>query len=622
MLDRLRELVSPMRNSLLQIYDLSTVDEWMATNIDDPTTHIKELLSKAKKLLERKDWPARPFPQPARAGDQMVIQPGAGQQQRRSDAVGQYVLHDSSLNILPQGPEPSRLRPPGNPQGVISKVTVLPNPGEIAKEGGAQYHAGGADKGGNAGRPGGGIMAQALFPKADINAGRPSGPGKVQAYNTPAGNVLNLGPQGVRSGLSGQRQQQQVRNPAGLGQYIQVLPLNPKGVQQSPNQQAQGQNRQGLSQNQLGLGQIQQRLGQNPQAFGGNQQGLGQNQQGLRQYQQGLPQNQLRLGQNQQGFGLNQQGLRQYQQGQRLPQNQLGFGQNQQRSGQNQQGLGQNQQGPGQNQQGLGQNQQGFGQNQQGQNQQRSGQNQQGAGQNQQGQNWQRSGQDQQGLRQNLLVLPQKIQGPGQSHQNVLQNFQTFGQNTQEVPQNPPGLIPNPQGQPQSAQGEKDHRRLGPLTTQDPQNRDNLKPFGTDKKEERVGDEEKSGPVHGVGNGEKESDKDEQLQGLPDKEVPVKDFGHQDADADDKDENGAASLPKLDKDNILLPGNRLEEPAEADGAGDEGAKYLDRFVGRKSFGGNSMNHIPVKSDEDQGKALDKFEQEDKDETDYEANGDI
>ena len=321
MLDRLRELVSPMRNSLLQIYDLSTVDEWMATNIDDPTTHIKELLSKAKKLLERKDWPARPFPQPAQAGDQMVIQPGAGQQQRRSDAVGQYVLHDSSLNILPQGPEPSRLRPPGNPQGVISKVTVLPNPGEIAKEGGAQYHAGGADKGGNAGRPGGGIMAQALFPKADINAGRPSGPGKVQAYNTPAGNVLNLGPQGVRSGLSGQRQQQQVRNPAGLGQYIQVLPLNPKGVQQSPNQQAQGQNQQGLSQNQLGLGQIQQRLGQNPQAFGGNQQGLGLNQQGLRQYQQGLPQNQLRLGQNQQGFGLNQQGLRQYQQGQRLPQN-------------------------------------------------------------------------------------------------------------------------------------------------------------------------------------------------------------------------------------------------------------------------------------------------------------
>ena len=603
MLDRLRELVSPMRNSLLQIYDLSTVDEWMATNIDDPTAHIKELLSKAKKLLERKDWPARPFPQPAQAGDQMVIQPGAGQQQRHSDAVGQYVPHDSSLTILPQGPEPSRLRPPGNPQGVISKVTVLPNPGEIAKEGGAQYHAGGADKGGNAGRPGVGIMAQALFPKADINAGRPSGPGKVQAYNSPAGNVLNLGPQGVRSGLSGQRQQQQVRNPAGLGQYIQVLPLNPKGVKQSPNQQAQGQNQQGLSQNQLGLGQIQQRLGQN--------------QQGLRQYQQGLLQNQLRLGQNQQGFGLNQQGLRQYQQAQRLPQNQLGFGQNQQRSGQNQQGLGQNQQGPGQNQQGLGQNQQGFGQNQQG-----LGQNQQGFGQNQQGQNWQRSGQDQQGLRQNLLVLPQKIQGPGQSHQNVLQNFQKFGQNTQEVPQNPQGLIPNPQGQPQSAQGEKDHRRLGPLTTQDPQNRDNLKPFGTDEKEERVGDEEKSGRVHGVGNGEEESDKDKQLQGLPDKEVPVKHFGHQDADADDKDENGAASLPRLDKDHILLPGNRLEEPAEADGAGDEGAKYLDDFVGRKGFGGNSMNHIPVKSDEDQDKALDKFEQRDKDETDYEANGDI
>lgn len=599
MLDRLQELAIPMRSRLLQIYDISTVDEWIATNIDDPTTHIKELLNKAKRLLERKDWPARPFPQPALAGDPTVIQPGAGQQQRRSDAVGQYVPQDSAHNILPRGPEPSHLRPPGNPQGVVRKVTVLPNPGEIAKEGGAQYSAGGANKGGNAGRPGGGIMAQALFPMADVNVGRPSGPGKVQAYNPPAGNVLNHSPQG----LSGQRQQQLVRNPAGLGHYIQVLPFNPQGVKQSPNQQARGQNQQGLSQNQLGLGQIQQRLGQNPQAFGGNQQGLGQNQQGLRQYQQGLPQNQLGLGQNQQGFGLNQQGLRQYQQGQGLPQNQLGFGQNQQRSGQNQQGLGQNPQG-------LGQNQQGLGQNQQGQSQQRSGQNQQGFGQNQQG------------LGQNLLVLPQKIQGPGQSHQNVLQNVRKFGQNTQEGSQSPQGLIPNPQGQPQSAQGEEDHRQLGPLTTQDPQKRDNLKPSGTDEKEERVGDKEESGPVHGVGKGERESDKDEQLQGLPGKEVPVKDFGHQDADADDKDENGAAALPKLDEDNILLPANRLEEPAEADGAGDEGAKYLDHFVGRKGFGGDSMNHIPVKSEEDQGKALDKFEQGDKDETDYEANGDV
>lgn len=568
MLDRLRDLVSPMRNNLLQIYNSSTVDEWVATNLEDPTTHIRELLDKAKTLLKRKDWPARPFPKPS-APAEAVIQPVVGQPQkgqsgsglsRHADTMGQYVPRNSAPSVWPQGPQPSHLRSQGNLPGAISKVTVLPHSGRIAKEGGAQQAGGGAAQGGvgNVGRQGGGILAQALFTKPDLSRGRPSGPGKVQAYNPPPHNALNPNPQGVPGG---QKQQQQVQNPAGLGRYVHVLPLNPQGVNRSQNQQ--------------GLGQNQQRLGQSQQAFGQSQGGFGQNQQGG--------------GQGLQGLGRNQSGLGQAQQ-------RLGVGQNQQGFGQNQLGLGQAQKGLEQNQQRFGQNQQGFGQYQGlGQNQQRFGQNQQ--------------------------VLSQKVQGLGQSHQNVQQNLQGFGQSLQGLPQNPQGLTPNSQRLPQSALGEGRNQQR-PLAVQDHQKLGDLDPFVKDQKEEGIAGEEKNRPFHDVDNAEKESDKDKQLHSLSNKEVPVKDFRHQHADRDDKGHNSADFIPTIDENGNLPPGNDMNELEESDRAGDEGARYLDHFVGRKGFGGNGMNEFPAQIDEHHGKALNKAEQDEREETEYDAEDDV
>ena len=244
-------------------------------------------------------------------------------------------------------------------------------------------------------------------------------------------------------------------------------------------------------------------------------------------------------------------------------------------------------------------------------------QNRQGFGQNQQG-----LSPNQQGLGQNQQGLPQDIQGFGQKHQDVLQNLRGFGQTLQGLVQNHQGLLPqSAQGALHATQGEGQNQH-GQVAAKGHQKSDAVK----DQIEQNIADGDMGKLDRGV-DVKQEYDKDrQQPQVLPDNEIPDKDLDRQ-QNADDKDDdgdggNGAAPVPQMDKNGDFPSENEMKEPAESDDARDEGVRYLDHFVGRKGFGGNSVNRIPGEDAERQGKPVDKFEEQHRDETDYDADEDV
>lgn len=283
-MQKLKELIEPMRKNLLEIYDKWTIDEWITTNILDQVNHLNDLYTKANKFLERKEWPARPFPELSTAPAGTKVQLPAAQ------GGAQVVPHrfpQQSSGVAHQGA-----------QSVSGRMQIHPydqnRPGANAaldRSGQKQQGIGAVQKQGvGVTRPAGsqgGMLSQTLLKRPGQGAqGRPSGPGKMQPVDQSASRLSfqNGNAQNARE-PSGKGQQQ-------LRQYVPGLPVNQK---QPPS----AQNKYMLNQNL-------------PQGPGANQYNRLPNQQNQGRAQnfnaQRVPQSQSRV-----GLGHNPQGQRQKQ---------------------------------------------------------------------------------------------------------------------------------------------------------------------------------------------------------------------------------------------------------------------------------------------------------------------
>ena len=297
--DKLRSMVDPMRDSLLQIYDKDTVDEWIVTNLQDRTSSIKKLLDKATKFMERKDWPARPFTEYSFAPSQMEVRPsvlkvggsqssniqlghvGGNDQYNHQNLNQQQYVKNQAQGIadtkqLPIGPRQINVDAPVNPQGLANRRAFNAQSAVRIPDRGAGG-VGQSMQNVNVGGQGAGKLSQTLLRNGNsVQQARPGGSGKLLNYLPPVQNVRNPDPRG-RPQQQQQQQQQpqqigQAINPQGLGQHVRVLP-----------QKAQG------------LPQGQHKL---PQQIGNSQQGLPKNLQGVRQVGNNQLLNDNRLGQS------------------------------------------------------------------------------------------------------------------------------------------------------------------------------------------------------------------------------------------------------------------------------------------------------------------------------------
>ncbi|PVD29412.1 hypothetical protein C0Q70_08663 [Pomacea canaliculata] len=79
-----------LEENLLKVYDRSTVDEWLETNVQDRIDKLEDILGKAEALLKKTTWPRRPL--------------GPPPMKSRSDEVGQK-LQSKDFNPATQGVE-------------------------------------------------------------------------------------------------------------------------------------------------------------------------------------------------------------------------------------------------------------------------------------------------------------------------------------------------------------------------------------------------------------------------------------------------------------------------------------------------------------------------------------
>lgn len=228
-LNGLRNLIQPMQTALQSVYDKNTVEEWINTNIKSHIYQIKDLYDKAKYLLQRKEWPARPFPaalpqvetrqeqsgtirKPVQTGG-VFQQNGIGQQQEYPSIGGQPSFgkaqqnlphvqqsYDGQLNLgrgqqpisgSVQGPQSVNRRPPADMEG----GDVLKSQGNFGSQGkviGSSGGQGGQQMANSFGSQGArkGALSQVLVP------GGPSGPVKSPydlSLNTPAPGRIDAG---------------------------------------------------------------------------------------------------------------------------------------------------------------------------------------------------------------------------------------------------------------------------------------------------------------------------------------------------------------------------------------------------------------------------------------------
>ncbi|XP_076438780.1 uncharacterized protein LOC143277762 [Babylonia areolata] len=273
---RLRETISPIRRDLTEIYDKWTVDEWIATNIEEPVNHLTDLHTKAKKLLEPKHWPARPFPDPSSAPSRTEGQPEAVQ------VGGQPGPH----NVLPVN-----ARQQMNPYGVNGQGQVNVAHGSARQQGVGMVPRQGT--GSKSGLGNQGVLSGTLLKTpGPYLRGRPSGPSKMQYAD----------PKAVKPYVQNAQRQQPVNYQVVLGQSgkgQQELRQYVRGLPQAQN----------LPQTHIPppSGQSQHRVNQNLQGAVASRNGQLQNQHSFLNQQvqrpQGLGQNSQRLQPNQQAQG-------------------------------------------------------------------------------------------------------------------------------------------------------------------------------------------------------------------------------------------------------------------------------------------------------------------------------
>ncbi|PVD29413.1 hypothetical protein C0Q70_08664 [Pomacea canaliculata] len=89
-IERLQPLLRVLEENLLKVYDRSTVDEWLETNVQDRIDKLEDILGKAEALMKKTTWPRRPL--------------GPPPMKSRSDEVGQK-LQSKDFNPATQGVE-------------------------------------------------------------------------------------------------------------------------------------------------------------------------------------------------------------------------------------------------------------------------------------------------------------------------------------------------------------------------------------------------------------------------------------------------------------------------------------------------------------------------------------
>ncbi|KAL8578491.1 hypothetical protein ACOMHN_028763 [Nucella lapillus] len=262
---KVQEVVEPIEKNLLEMYDKWTVDEWVTVNIIDKLRHFNDIYLKAKKFMERREWPARPFLKPSPAPTDSRLQTGGGGQvgasgqkfgpeyspQNKAGQAGQWVSGRMQINPSAQDRPGSSgsLHRSGNllqgmetgqrqSAGGVGTGGLQPGLGGIQKQqpglGVIQKQQPGLGviqkQSGSIASPEGGVLSQTLLKKPGQGyiPGRPSGPSKMQRLAVQNGHRQPFGT-GQAVGRQNAEDQQK------FGQYVPGLSLGQKQPPSGPS---------------------------------------------------------------------------------------------------------------------------------------------------------------------------------------------------------------------------------------------------------------------------------------------------------------------------------------------------------------------------------------------------